>query len=173
MSHTVTIDIEMRNQEALAKAALAMGATILGVGTHRLFDGATHTGFAFKLPKWQYPIVIEESGKAHYDDYHGMWGNTRDLEVLKDNYAIYAVQTECDNLGWYHELNEHTGELVIHHPDGGTITVQKGGSLDAAGFNGTSCADATLKLEQAMGKRLGETVKPEMNRVQLTQNELE
>lgn len=172
MSHTVTVDIKIKNREAAIKAAQAMGAQVIGEGHHRLFS-SEHDGLAIKFPKWNYPVVIGKEGEVYYDNYNGAWGSMTDLETLKDNYATLAVQAECENLGWYNELNPATGELVIHHPTGGTITVQKGGTLDAAGFTGTSCAEATLKLEQAMGQKLGETVKPEMNEVQLTQQVLE
>lgn len=172
ISHTVTVDIKIKNRDAAIKAAQAQGAQIIGEGNHRLFDGKEVNGLAFKFPQWQYPVIIDSDGRAHYDNYHGAWGNPQDLETFKDNYSILAVETECDNLGWYHERNDATGELIVHHPAGGTITVQKGGTLDAAGFTGTSCAEATLKLEQAMGSRLGETIKPQMNEVQLQQQEL-
>jgi hypothetical protein len=172
MSHTVTIDVKIKNMEALAKAAVDMGATINGEGTHRLFS-SSHAGLAIQFPKWNYPVVVGTDGTLHYDNYNGHWGNQADVDRLVNGYAQAVVEVECDNLGWYHERNEATGELVVHHPSGGTITVQSGGKLDAQGFHGTSCAEATLKLEQAMGNRLGESLKPEMNEVQLTQQELE
>jgi hypothetical protein len=160
----------MKNLEAVTKAAEAMGATMLGQGNHRLYS-SNHTGLGFKLNGWQFPIVVTEDGVIHYDDFNGRWGNPNDIKTLTDDYAQKVVEAECDNLGWYHEKQEN-GELIVHHPSGGTITVQKGGQLDAQGFHGTSCAEATLKLEQALGMRLGESVKPEMNEVQLTQNEI-
>jgi hypothetical protein len=171
MSHTVTIDIKMKNKEALVKAAESMNAEILGEGTHRLF-GSSHQGLGIKLPKWNFPIVVDESGTAFYDNYNGAWGNPADVARLADGYAQAVVEQECENLGWYHERNEATGEVIVHHPAGGTITVGKGGVLDAQGFHGTSCADATLKLEQAMGLRLGESIKPEMNETQIVQREI-
>ena len=171
MSHTVTVDIKIKNMDALAKAAIDAGCTIKGEGTHRLFS-SNHIGLAIQIPGWSYPIVVSSNGDVHYDNYSGHWGNKVDLDKLLDGYAQTVVEMECDSLGWYHEKNEETQELIVHHPSGGTITVQKGGRLDAQGFHGTSCAEATLKLEQAMGQRLGESLKPEMNEVQLTQQEL-
>ena len=77
------------------------------------------------------------------------------------------VEAECANLGWYTERIDATGEVVVHHPSGGTIKVQKDGILDACNFSGPACAEATLKLEQALGSRLGESAKQEMGDVQL------
>lgn len=164
MSHTVSLDIKLKNKEAVIKAAQAMGATIEGEGTHRLFS-SSHTGLLFKLPKWSYGIVVDKEGNTYYDNYGGAWGNPADLETLKEKYAQEVVASKCDELGWYYEKNGD--EIVVHHPAGGTITVQKGGSLDAVGFHGTSCSEATLPLEQALGSRLGETLKPEMNETQI------
>ena len=170
MSHTVSIDVKVKNREAAIKAAEGMGATIKGEGTHRLFS-TSHTGFAIQFPKWNYPIVIDAEGTVHYDNYNGHWGDQADVDRLVSDYAQAVVELECDNLGWYHEKMD-TGEIAVHHPSGGVIIVKKGGQLDAQGFHGVSCSEATLPLEQAMGMRLGETLKPEMNEVQLNQQEL-
>jgi hypothetical protein len=170
MSHTVTVDVKMKDRAALIKAAEAMGAQVIGEGNHNLYS-SSHTGLGIKLTGWQFPVVVTEDGVIHYDDFNGRWGNPNDIKTLTDDYAMRVVEAECENLGWYTEKQEN-GELVVHHPSGGTILVGKGGHLDAQGFHGTSCSEATLKLEQAMGLRLGESVKPEMNEVQLTQNEV-
>ena len=171
MSHTVTVDVKMKNREALCKAAEAMGLTILGEGSHRLYS-SSHQGLGIKLPGWNYPVVVTEDGVIHYDDYNGLWGNPNDIDRLTADYAQAVVEVECDKLGWYHEKQDN-GEMVVHHPSGGTITIQRGGRLDAQGFHGTSCSDATRPLEQALGLRRGEALKPEMNEVHLTQNEHE
>lgn len=171
MSHTVTIDVKVKNTDVFAQAVEAAGGKILGQGTHRLFS-TQNTGFGIQMPGWSYPIVVETDGSLKFDDYHGRWGDVTQLHKLTDDYAQLVVKNECDNLGWYTEKNDQ-GELVVHHPEGGIIIVQKGGSLDAQGFHGKSCADATLKLEQALGTRLGESIKPEMNETQLQVRESE
>jgi hypothetical protein len=86
---------------------------------------------------------------------------------LQGEYATIAIEMKCDQLGWYHERNGNT--VTVYHPAGGTVTVDQEGQLDAQGFHGSSCTDATLPLEQALGRRLGESVKPEMNEVIITQ----
>lgn len=168
MSHTVTLDVKLKDHDAVIRALSSLtGYSSLGEGSHRLFD-STRTGLGITLPGWNYPIVIDKEGNVFYDNYGGSWGSIDALNAIKDGYAVAKVAAECDKLSWYYE-KQPNGELIIHHPAGGTITVQKSGTLDAAGFSGTSCAEATLPLEQALGSRLGETVKNEMNDVQINQ----
>lgn len=159
MSHTVKINIELRNREALAAALQAMGAQVYGEGTHQLFAGP-EVGFGFQLPGWHYPLVARADGTLAYDDYHGSWGNVADLDALREEYALEAVRTECANLGWLCE-SSNTGGLIVYHPDGGTLSVTRGGSIDAAGFMGSGCAEASAKLEAALGRRTEQTLKPE------------
>jgi hypothetical protein len=161
----------MNNRGALVKTAEVIGATVLGESSHNLFNSA-HQGLGIMLNGWHYPVIIDEEGTAFYDNYNGRWGRSEELERLTDGYAAAMVEITCDQLGWYHERNEVTGSVIVHHPSGGTITVDRGGQLDAQNFSGAGCVDATLPLEQALGRRLDETVKPEMNEVQLTQSQL-
>ena len=170
MSHTVTVDLKFKNREAIIKAAASMGATVIGEGTHRLFSSNNH-GFAIKLPGWNYPCVFDEEGRVFYDNYHGMWGSPQTLEKFQEGYAGKVIEAECENLGWYCERNGATGELVVHHPSGGTITVQRGGTLDASGFIGNSCEQATERFEQALGTKLGSALKPYLNEIQINETE--
>lgn len=168
MSHTVKVNVELKNLNAVSLAAQAMGAQILGKGTHRLFN-TTEVGLGIQLKGWRFPLVVHEDGTVAFDDYNGAWGDRSNLEILKANYALECVKLKCEELAWYHEVNEQTHEIVIHHPDGGTITVQRSGLIDAVGFSGTACAAATLPIEQAMGSREAESVKPEMSKVRIEQ----
>jgi len=149
VSHTVKVKIEMKNTDALTRAAIALGGQVLGQGTHRLYS-SQEDGFAIKLPGWQYPVIAKTDGTLAYDDYQGHWGNVRDIETLKSRYAIEAARLECERLGWYCE--EQNNSLIVYHPDGGTLTIGESGEIDASGFSGSSCSDATSPLERALGK---------------------
>lgn len=170
MSHTVKVNVELRNFEAVKKAVLEMKGTILTGNSHRLFN-STEVGLGFTLPGWRYPLVVHQDGSIAYDDYHGSWGKPQDIEVLKAEYALFCAEAKCDELGWYHERNGN--ELVVFHPEGGTITIQRSGLIDATGFKGKSCASATEQLEQAMGTKSEQSLKPEYGQVQLEQGEKE
>lgn len=170
ISHTVTIDVKFKNQEAAVKAATACGARILGEGTHRLY-ASSHAGFGVQFKGWNYPAVIDKDGKIFYDNYNGSWGSAAELEKFQEMYSAKVIEAECEALGWYHERNEATGELVVHHPAGGTITVTKGGTLDASGFVGNACEQATERFEAALGTKLGAALKPYLNEVRVSQNQ--
>ena len=169
MSHTVTIDVKFKDKEVAIKAAQAMSATVIGEGSHRLFS-SSHTGLAIKFPGWNYPIVIDAEGRVHYDNYNGSWGSISQLDHFQEEYAGKMIEATCDNLGWYHERQDN-GEIVVHHPSGGTITVQRGGQLDASGFVGASCQEATAPLEAALGTKLGSALKPYLNEVEIKEHE--
>lgn len=166
MSHTVSIDVKFKNIEAAQKVAEELGCRILGNGNHRLYS-SSHSGFAFQFPDWQYPAVIDEDGKIFYDNYNGRWGRTSDMEKFQEKYAFAVIEAECQTLGWYSEI-QPTGEMIVHHPSGGTITVQPGGTLDASGFVGNACEQATHPFEVALGTKLGEALKPYLNEVQVS-----
>lgn len=168
MSHTVTIDVKFKNQEAVVKTAQSMNARIIGEGEHRLFS-SKHGGFAFQFPRWQYPCVVDKDGKIFYDNYNGSWGNSEDIETFQEKYAMEVIKMECDLLGWYYEPQAN-GEMIVTHPDGGTITINREGKIDANGFVGNSCEIATARFEQALGTKIGEALKPYLNEVQIQQN---
>lgn len=171
MSHTVKVKVNINNFEALARAAEHMGARVLGMGTHRLFAGPV-AGFGIHLKGWNYPLVIDQNGEASYDNYNGAWGDIQRLTELQEDYALMVAKMEADAQGWYNEVNDR-GELVIHHPDGGTITVTKQGNIDAMGFTGDSCAKATQNIEKALGTRTTEVRKAEytQSHINLGENE--
>ena len=53
---------------------------------------------------------------------------------------------------------------VIVHPDGSL-------AIDAVGFTGTDCAQATAFLEEALGEPVNSTKKPEYNQRRATRNQ--
>jgi hypothetical protein len=145
-----------------------MKAKILGTGQHRLY-GSSHVGFGFQLPGWNFPVIVDHEGRMFYDNYNGAWGSSSNIEQLQEKYSRMVIEHEADQLGWYHEWNEATGELQVHHPDGGVISISKGGTLDANGFVGNTCEQATARFEEALGTQLGRALKPQINEVRIGQ----
>jgi hypothetical protein len=158
MSHTVTVQIEFRNKDALVAAVQRLGWRVLGEGTHGLFS-TSESGLGIQIPGWRYPIVIKGDGTIALDDYNGQWGNRADIEKLRAEYALEAARLAAEAQGWYCERVD--GKLVIYHPDGGTITVDATGAVDASGFMGASCAKATEPIETALGVRREQVLKKE------------
>jgi hypothetical protein len=158
MSHTVRVQIEFRNREALLAAVQRLNWRVLGEGSYKLFS-STENGLGIQIPGWKYPIIIKDNGTVAFDDYNGQWGNRADIEKLRAEYALEAARLAAEAQGWYYErLGE---KLVIYHPDGGTITVDATGSVDASGFIGASCTRATEPIEAALGARREQIIKKE------------
>jgi hypothetical protein len=155
---------------ALKAAVEAMGGQFLGEGQYKLYS-SSEIGLGFRLPGWTYPCICRSDGTLAYDDYNGAWGNVNDLQRLKGAYAIEAARLAAQDLGWYTEL--HGDELVIHHPDGGTLTVSPNGTVDAACFLGRDCASAAAPIEAALGRKVDTTLKPEyfQERAKITQTD--
>jgi hypothetical protein len=169
-SHTSVVAIELRDGRALKAAVEALGGTFVGQGEYKLYS-SKETGTGFRLPGWHFPLVSRADGSLAYDDYNGAWGNVSDLQRLKGMYAIEAARLAAQDLGWYTEL--HGADLVIHHPDGGTLTVTPDGTVDAACFLGRDCTAAAAPIEAALGRKVDTSLKPEyfQERAKITQTE--
>lgn len=149
MSHTVSVSVQIKDKGPLGAAVLAMGGTVLGDGTHKLYSRNNENGFGFKLPGWIYPLVLREDGTLAFDDYNGHWGNREDLQKLTAKYAIEAARQAADAQGWNAE-DQYDGSLKIEHPSGAHMVVQSDGTVEAFGFIGSAC-DVTSVIEEAMG----------------------
>lgn len=160
MSHTVTVEIEVRDRDAFEAAVLALGGEVLGEGVWDLFETRTHEGFAVQLPGWRYPLILTPEG-LKLDNYGGRWGSEESLLRFQERYAIEAARRAAEAQGWYCEESAE-GALVIYHPDGGTLTVEPSGAIDATCFEGRACAAATEPIEAALGRRRNATEKAEM-----------
>lgn len=160
-SHTVTVKVEYRDMEALRRAVEGLGGTWIGIGTHALYSGHTATGVGFRLPDWRYPLALQADGVLAYDNFNGHWGDPAALDRLKAEYTMAVCEQSATAQGWLCERSA-TGELLIHHPDGGTMTVNAAGVIDAAGFVGAACHDAIMSMGLPI---LDAQVKPEFSQV--------
>ena len=158
-SHTTTIKAEFRDHDRLGGAVVALGGKVLGMGTHKLYS-ESKTGFGFTLPGWSYPICCQSDGTLAFDNFQGRWGNVADLERLKGEYVIHTAEQSAMAQGWMTERLE--GSLLIHHPNGGTMTVTANGA-EANGFQGVGCHEALMSLNLPMDQW---TSKPEFGQVE-------
>jgi len=155
MSHTVKQKVDLTNKDALTKAVVKFGGTVIGEGAHRLYQANEETGFAFNLPGWQYKLVLTDDGTLKFDDYGGCWGDRKDITRLTEIYAIEVAKFAAEQQGWMYE-EQSDGSLLIYHPDGGTLSVSKDGRVDAENFIGGGCADATEVIAAALGRHTDE-----------------
>lgn len=119
MSHTVTVDVEMRDREARRKAAEDLGASIAEHTSARLYErGQEYHGCVIRLPGWTYPIIITEDNKLHYDHYQGRWGNPELLDRFCQRYTHHVTMEELEALqlqypGASITTREENGEEIL------------------------------------------------------------
>ncbi len=166
MSHTVTTKVkfaqpaagEAGKESPLAKAVVRLGGKFLGQGNHKLYQG-TETGAGFTLPEWRYPIVLSPSGELKYDDYHGSWGNVKDLGRLQDFYAVEAARAAANERGL---MVQETAEGGLQIYSGGAIVnVSPKGEIDVTGAMGVSCETISQPFVDAIGVKADDIKKQE------------
>lgn len=77
--------------DAIRAACLRCEAEFIGEGTHTLYGTNTATGIAVKLKGWRKPLVFSADGKAHYDNYGGLWGDDTELAKFRQSYSLERV----------------------------------------------------------------------------------
>lgn len=101
MSHIVQIKTEVRDANAILAACNRLGLETPTTGTHTLFAGQTATGYAVKLPGWQFPAVFNvETGEGSYDNYNGAWGSQKELDKFLQAYAVEKARYEAQKGGY-------------------------------------------------------------------------
>lgn len=99
MSHIVTIKTEVRDAAAVRAACLRLRLEEPLQGKSKLFSSEV-TGLAVKLPNWQYPVVCElHTGQVRYDNYHGRWGEQKELDRFLQAYAVEKAKIEVRRKG--------------------------------------------------------------------------
>lgn len=113
MSHTMNIQIELHDREALLAACERLGLKV-EEGVFKLYS-STEEGIGVYLPNWKYPVVIKENGTIAYDNYNGQWGRIEELNRLKAFYGLEKAKIEARKKGYsfYETTTPQTGELVL------------------------------------------------------------
>jgi len=113
MSHTMNIQLELHDRDALLAACERLGLTMTE-GRHKLYS-TTEEGIAISLPGWKYPIVIKEDGSVAYDNFNGSWGKEEELNKLKAYYGLEKAKIEARKKGYsvYESFNDRTQELEL------------------------------------------------------------
>lgn len=121
MSHIVQIQTEVRDPIAVRSACDRLKLPQPVQGVFELF-AAEAAGLGVELPGWRYPVVCDvASGKVHYDNYGGRWGEQSRLDNFLQAYAVQKASIEA----------RRKGHAVVEQPleDGSIkLTVQIGGA---------------------------------------------
>lgn len=186
-SHVIDVGIEIKDLDALAQAAIDCGCTLnLGQTKYKWFG--RHMG-DYKLPKGftadelghcLHAISVNGAGsdcyevgvarsKTNDDAYtllldfwsggHGLMDAIgKDAKKLIDRYSINVARNAAIDQGWM--VLDNGDELIITHPDGGTLTYADG-KIEASGFVGAGCHDASSVIINALGTEDEFSPKPE------------
>lgn len=106
MSHTATVQTQVRRPKMIQKAAKALGFSCsVGQFRQQFFQSKAESGdVAVTLPGWKYPVLFDtKTGEVKYDNYNGMWGDLQPLEKLMQEYALQVAEEEAQEFtlqGW-------------------------------------------------------------------------
>jgi hypothetical protein len=119
MSHTATVQVEFKEHKLLQAAVEEMGGTVEFAApgqkiTKKLYQGSYSGVMAINLPKWKYPIVIDEEGNASYDNYNGSWGKQEVFNEMKQKYSKNVALKKAKRLGFnVKETKNENGTLRL------------------------------------------------------------
>ena len=121
MSHIVSIQTEIRDGVALASACRRLRLAEPQIETVQLFN-AQATGYAVRLPGWNYPVVCDlVVGRVAFDNFEGRWGDPLELDRLLQTYAVEKATLEARRQGY------SVFEQIL--PDGSIrLSIQVGGA---------------------------------------------
>ena len=99
MSHIVEIKTEVRDPVAIRAACQRLTLLEPVFGEAKLFSTSA-TGWAVQLPEWRYPVVCDvNTAKIAYDNYEGLWGDTKHLDGFLQGYAVEKARLEARKKG--------------------------------------------------------------------------
>jgi len=114
MSHTMNIQLEIKDIDTLLSACERLNLRVEKNGKHQLF-ASEEEGVAVYLPGWSYPVVFKQDGSVAYDNYNGEWGNIEELHKLTAWYGFFKAKAEAQIQGYstYENLDDEVIQLRI------------------------------------------------------------
>ena len=99
MSHTVTIQAELKDPAALEAACRRLQLPLPTHGPVRLFDRIAE-GTGIQLDGWRFPICLTDRGELLYDNFGGFWGLPEKLDQFQQAYAVCKATIEARKQGY-------------------------------------------------------------------------
>lgn len=100
MSHTTTIELEIKSLTALKTACRETSTPYKEMTSVRLFDGTViEDCFSFTPSGWRYPVAAKD-GSLRYDNYEGQWGSDVELNSVKQRYAVNVQKEAARSRGY-------------------------------------------------------------------------
>ena len=176
-SHVVKIEVEVRDLDALERAAQSLGLQLCrGQRKYAWFgeymgDTALPAGVTpAQLGKCDHALHLNSEAYeiGVVDNHDGTFGLLWDFfcggyglqdavgegcSKLIARYGVEVARSSATAQGWYCE-DQTDGSLMVYHPTGGTMTVSPQGQVEAAGFVGQGCHSPVELLAAAMGRKV-------------------
>ncbi|MBI4090864.1 MAG: hypothetical protein HY422_02470 [Candidatus Komeilibacteria bacterium] len=183
ISHVTKVDIEIRDLDAMKAACEKRGLQLRrdqktyrwwghSVGDYPIPAGMTAADLgkcshAIHLNDASYEIGLVAQTDGSYRMVYDFYGQANLLAAvggqkcdgLVGDYTIEAARNAAMAQGWMTQDNSDS-TLTIFHPDGGSMTVNRDGTVDSNGFIGSGCSVAGI-IENAIGKPRETAYKPE------------
>ncbi|MGL4943768.1 MAG: DUF1257 domain-containing protein [Thermoguttaceae bacterium] len=122
MSHIVTVNVEVRDFDAVRSACRRLNLKEPVRGLAKMFDGNAE-GVIVKLPDWLYPVVcVLETGELQYDNFGGKWGDEKYLRNFVQMYGVEKATLEARRKG-YSVIEQQLTDGSVK------LTVNVGGAL--------------------------------------------
>ena len=183
-SHITRVNVVVKDLDALEAAGKICGLKLnrnqttykwfgQSVGDYPVPEGINvkdlgHCTHALSLAdKSAYEIGVVEQADGTFrliwDFWNGGYGLQAavgtDAKLLIEAYTIEAARVAAVSQGWM-TLDQQDGSLLILHPEGGTLTIARDGTVDAQGFIGQGCCAGSI-IENALGIAKETTYKAE------------
>jgi hypothetical protein len=99
VSHIVQIQTQVRDPVAIRAACQRLKLAEPVQETVRLFSSEA-TGWAVRLPGWNYPVVCDvTTGDVKFDNFNGHWGSPQELDKFLQSYAVEKAWIEARRQG--------------------------------------------------------------------------
>ncbi len=121
MSHIVTIQVEVRDLDAVKSACRRLHLKEPAYGKATLFETEVE-GILVELPDWIFPIVcVLDTGELKYDNFNQAWGEQKHLDRFVQTYCIEKATLEVRRKG-YSVVEQSLGDGSVK------LTVNMGGA---------------------------------------------
>ncbi len=100
MSHVVTIQVEVKDLDAIRSACRRLQLKEPVHGRTVLFETEVE-GILVALPDWLFPVVcITTTGELKYDNFGGAWGEEKHLHRFVQMYGVEKASLEARQKGY-------------------------------------------------------------------------
>ncbi|MGD9156883.1 MAG: hypothetical protein PVG39_00620 [Desulfobacteraceae bacterium] len=119
MSHISIFKHKITDLNSLKKVCLGKGITFTQVAngkvTGEFYRDQTHSGVAkIELSKWRYPLIIDEEGRIHYDNFGSQTGSMDQFGDLLQDYNMEVVKQNIDTTLWDNiTIEQQNGDIQM------------------------------------------------------------